>query len=146
MIFSKGRLVPSREQLEELHKQADESFCARSTQQFNQPATIPRLDGHVYCGDAVLLRLRNVEPHDDPWVSEGKDPRVRRAIFWLMSGNKSKDTRYNQLKCDSVWFGCGPKQTRMEVGDWVLFDDSKKHWVMSDHIWRGASWQLRRSK
>lgn len=146
MIHDKGNLRPSLEQVAHACRTADDSFCQKSKPEFN--VDIPKIDGFEYAGDAVLLRLRNVEPHNDPWVSNGNDPRVRRAVFWLLhiSGGKNQNRGYNQTKLDDVWLGCGKDKIKMRVGDWVLFDDSKDHWVMSDHIWRGASWQLRKER
>lgn len=147
MIFDHGKLMPSREQIAHAQKNADDSFCTSSCDDFN--LDIPDTGDWKIAGKGVLLRLRNVEPHDDPWVSDGKDPRARRALFWLISVSDRAGqgrTGFNQSKLDDVWFGCGGKQIKMHVGDWVLFDDSKKHWVMSDHFWRGASWQLRKQK
>lgn len=147
MIHDKGFLSITEAQRAEIMKNADESFCVRSSKGFNELK--PKIDGWEYAGDAVLLRLRNVEPHDDPWVSDGPDPRYRRALFWLMGESKRLKTgqaRFNQLRCDGIWFGCGKDQIKLKPGEWVLFDDSKKHWVMSDYIWRGASWQMRKSK
>lgn len=144
MIHDKGFVLPSKEQLAHVFKIADESFCSQANDDFH--STTPKIDGWERADNAVLLRLRNVEPHDDPWVSNcSSNPRVRRAIFWLLgTSNRLGQSPSNQMKLDSVWFGTGSKQIKMRAGDWVLFDDSKTHWVMSDHVWRGASWQLRK--
>lgn len=146
MIFKTGNFAPSLEQIKHANKHCDDSFCASSNDSFNR--SIPNTGEWKIAGKGILLRLRNVEPHDDPWVSNGSDPSVRRALFWLIHANGKAGQRkfFNQTKLNDVWFGCGKSQVKMKVGDWALFDDSKKHWVMSDHIWRGASWQLRKTK
>ena len=146
MIFETGHFIPSSEQVKHANKHGDDSFCASSNDSFNK--SIPDTGEWKIAGKGILLRLRNVEPHDDPWVSDGSDPRVRRALFWLIQvdGNNGQRKFSNQTNLKDVWFGCGKSQVKMQVGDWALFDDSKKHWVMSDHIWHGASWQLRKNK
>ena len=146
MIFETGHFDPSLEQVAHALKHSDDSFCVQSSEGFNK--SIPNTGEWKIVNKGILLRLRNVEPHDDPWVSDGSNPQVRRALFWLIhvSGRNVQRRFYNQTKVDDVWFGCGKSQIKMKVGDWALFDDSKKHWVMSDHIWRGASWQLRKNK
>ena len=84
---------------------------------------------------ALLLRLKNVEPHNDPWVGMGSEPRKRRAIFWLLNGGRSSNRRI-------VHFGCGGKIVTMRPGDFVVFNDARTHWVMSGRVWYGAAAQL----
>lgn len=137
MIHLTDRLLPTPEQLAHARKWADSSFCAASDEGFMR--NFPMFDGWQPADShATLLRLRNVEPHDDPWVARSKPPRVRRAIFWLLQGGFAHDERV-------IHFGCGGKIVKMRAGDFVVFDDSKTHWVMSDRVWRGAAIQLNKS-
>ena len=138
MILETGYLAPTLEQLKHLRKNADESFCATSSENFVK-ARFPSTVGWINAEDtATLLRLKNVEPHDDPWVSRGSEPKVRRAIFWLMDGGRS-------YSGEGVFFGCGRGVTRLKPGQFVVFNDKITHWVMSDRIWRGAAIQLRKA-
>lgn len=138
MIHHIGFMPPTKAQLVELRRWADESFCTNSTKEFMH--CFPSFDGWELAEDtATLLRLKNVEPHDDPWVSRGPAPRVRRALFWLMEGGGS-------YSGEGVFFGCGKAVKRLKPGDFVVFDDSKTHWVMSDRFWRGAAIQLVKAK
>lgn len=138
MILETGFLRPTREQLQHLHKNADESFCATSSENFIK-AGFPVFNGWVNAeGTATLLRLKNVEPHDDPWVSRGAEPKVRRAIFWLMEGGFT-------YSGEGVFFGCGRATRRIKPGEFVVFNDSTTHWVMSNKTWRGAAIQLRKA-
>lgn len=145
MICGTGNLMPHRLQLAHARKFADDSFCTSITDEFNN-LPIPKIEGFENSGSGVLLRLRNVEPHEDPWVENSSAPRARRALFWLMETSPlQRGSGFSQTRLGGVWFGCGDKQIKMQAGDWVLFNDAKKHWVMSDHIWRGASWQLQKA-
>ena len=138
MIHHLGFMPPSRAQLAELRKLADDSFCVTSTLEFMKPC-FPAVDGWVNAEDtATLLRLKNVEPHDDPWVSRGAEPKVRRSIFWLMEGGFT-------YSGEGVFFGCGRATRRIKPGEFVVFNDSTTHWVMSNKTWRGAAIQLRKA-
>ena len=138
MIFGTGFLKPTAEQLLHARKNADESFCAVSSEGFID-AGFPTIDGWSRAeATATLLRLKNVEPHDDPWVSMGAEPKSRRAIFWLLEGGRS-------YSGEGVFFGCGRDVLRLKPGEFVIFSDKVKHWVMSDRVWRGAAVQLRKA-
>lgn len=134
MIYLHGRLLPTAEQVAHARKWADGSFCVSSDLGFM--SNFPSFDGWKSAEErATLLCLKNVEPHEDPWVGMSKPPRVRRAIFWLLQGGFAHDDKV-------IHFGCGGKFAKMRAGDFVVFDDSKTHWVMSDRKWRGAAVQL----
>ena len=136
MIHHKGILVPTKAQLADIRKEADDSFCQNSSLGFMQP--FPVFDGWQLAEDkATLLALKNVEPHDDPWVSRGAEPKVRRALFWLLAGGIT----YNG---EGVVFGCGRATTRLRPGEFVIFNDKTPHWVMSNRKWFGAAIQLRK--
>ena len=136
MIIHTGFMPPSKQQLDQLRRLADESFCAISNEEFMR--IVPSFEGWQPAEvGATLLKLKNVEPHDDPWVGRGAQPRVRRAIFWLMHGGESYSGR-------GVYFGCGRHSVHLKPGEFVVFNDTVKHWVMSHKQWRGAAWQLRK--
>jgi mannose-6-phosphate isomerase-like protein (cupin superfamily) len=134
MIFATGRLKPERFQLEEARKNADGSFCVNYSEQFG--THFPVFEGFTPADSGILLKLKNVEPHEDPWVSRQKEPRARRSIFWLLEGGGQAG--YGSC----IHFGCGAKIIKMFPGDFVIFNDSKTHWVMSEKQWRGAAVQL----
>lgn len=139
MIHAIGHLKPTPEQVRHLRKWADDSFCSSSDEAFVQ-AGFPSFEGWVRPDDtALLLRLKNVEPHSDPWVARGPEPRARRALFWLMEGGGIN-------RQQGVFFGCGRSVKRLRPGDFVVFNDTSTHWVMSDRFWRGAAVQLRRAQ
>lgn len=128
MILACGNLTPLKQQLKELRVNADGSFVIPSSHEF--AAYFPIFRGFEQANNPLLLKLKNCEPHDDPWVGKGEEPNVRRSIFWLMD---------NSNYC---FFGCGEKHIKMHSGDFVVFDDSVVHWVMAEKQWRGASVQL----
>jgi len=41
--------------------------------------------------------------------------------------------------------GCGRATRRIKPGEFVVFNDSTTHWVMSNKTWRGAAIQLRKA-
>ncbi len=138
MIHLKSFLRPTREQIAHARKWADDSFTVTSDTAFMQP--FPGFDGWVSAEDtATLLALKNVEPHDDPWVSRGSEPKVRRALFWLLAGGMT-------YSGEGVVFGCGRETTRLRPGEFVVFNDKTPHWVMSNRKWFGAAIQLRKAQ
>jgi hypothetical protein len=135
MILLTGFLRPDRSQIDECRVKADGSFCTGSSKGFMK--NFPTFDGWVPAEEfATLLKLRNVEPHDDHFVGRGKEPRVRRAIFWLLEGGGQ------DILDQRLIFGCGRQHFKMKPGDFVVFNDKIDHWVMSQQMWRGAAVQL----
>lgn len=138
MILHKGFFAPSVTQLREIRKTADESFTQLSSHEFMK--FFPVFDGWQHAEEtATLLALKNVEPHDDPWVSRGAAPRMRRAIFWLLDGGET-------FSGSGVFFGCGRHSIHLKQGEFVVFNDSVNHWVMANKKWFGAAVQLRKVK
>ena len=138
MILTTGRLQPKTFQLDEARDRGDDSFCTCSSNAFMD--NFPSFEGWE-AGDTepILLKLKNVEPHSDVWVGKGSEPRTRRAIFWLLQGGETYSGQ-------GIFFGCGRKHIRMRHGDFVVFNDSISHWVMSNTKWYGAAIQLRKVK
>mgnify|MGYP001145119447 CR=1 FL=1 len=135
MIFTTGRLNPSKHHLLEARQKADSTFCVSASDEFMQD--FPTVLGWKPAGmTATLLKLKCVEPHDDPFVGGGEEPTVRRAIFWLLRGG---GIDYRQ----PLIFGCGAMSVKMRPGNYVVFDDTITHWVMSEKVWYGAALQLR---
>lgn len=140
MIFGTGFLKPTREQIDEVRVKSDDSFCVGSSESFM--ANFPSFEGFEPADQsAILLKLRNVEPHEDPWVANTSAPRSRRSIFWVLEGG-GQEGRFSW----PLIFGAGGKTLRMKPGDFVVFNDAKEHWVMSTKLWRGAAIQLRPRK
>jgi hypothetical protein len=144
MIYESAHHPVYSAQLAEAKAKADESFCTQSSEDFMIGA--PKITGYVPAmKDATLLKLRNVEPHDDPWVGyephpfypevHGADwsmdgPKNRRAVFWLLHAPKP------------IHIMCGNHFRKLRRGDYVVFDDSKLHCVIADAKWIGAAWQI----
>jgi hypothetical protein len=132
-----GHHEPLRRQINYLKRHADDSFCAH-LDLVRYPSfmdNVPSLSEGLYFDDTapMLLKLRNVEPHIDTWVGNHPIPTERLALFWLL---------WIKHWC---YFGVeGSKATCLKSGDFVVFDDSKEHYLMSSTQWVGVSWQLRR--
>jgi hypothetical protein len=134
MIYATGSHPLLKSQVQELMKRADDSFCVNSSDEFM--ISFPVVEGWEPAEmNATLLRLKCVEPHDDPFVGADEEPKVRRAIFWLVRGGGiGRNT--------PLIFGCGTESVTLNPGDYVVFDDSVDHWVMSEKVWYGAAIQL----
>ena len=144
MIFEQAHHRVHSAQLAEAKAKADESFCRQSSEDFMVGA--PKIIGYVPAmKDATLLKLRNVEPHDDPWVGyephpfypevHGIDwtmdgPKNRRAVFWLLHSPKP------------IHLVCGGQARCLKTGDYVVFNDSLMHCVLAERTWIGAAWQI----
>ena len=155
MIYHKGNLQPTKAQLAEIRRSADDSFCSSAEPSFmsNFPYVWPGSQRWSFDTDSpVLLKLKNVEPHDDPWAgrhksnfdfdnppagwNESGEPLERLAIFWVLTiANRPRHTSI-------IHFGCGSDFEKLKAGDFVVFDDRIPHWVMADMLWHGASIQL----
>lgn len=147
MIYESGFHAPSRRQIAHLREEADESFCQTPvSERFDY--NIPCPAGYAFDPKTVtLLTLKNVEPHDDPWVgaepySRGIDqpppgwahdgPVDRRAVFWVVHLPK-----YHEL-----FIQVGTMAKRMRAGSYVVFDDRVLHCVLSTRKWYGCAYQL----
>jgi hypothetical protein len=129
MILFKGNQKPRPWQLKEAVANADESFCTTASDDFAEQ--LPVVDNRVPQGFPILLKLKTVEPHSDPWVGYSDDEPIRPdrlAIFWLLKGDL----------CLQV----ANDYTRMQAGDFVLFNDALVHSVVATKTWLGAAWQL----
>lgn len=149
MIVHEGFQTATREQLVHARKRADESFCATASPVFDD-AGLPTFENWKPGCSTTLLKLANVEPHDDPWVGSHKDvldfnnppqgfnqfgePLERLAIFWLL---EVKSRLHDRIR-----FYTEGKWIQLKAGQFVVFDDSKTHAVMAESKWVGAAWQL----
>jgi hypothetical protein len=138
MILLTGSLTPTKAQLNMARAKADDTFCTIVDAEFM--SNFPSFEGFVVASAPILLKLKNVEPHNDPWVGNGAEPGVRRAIFWLLEGGGQSAFSLPLV------FGCGRKYHKMKPGDFVVFNDVVDHWVMSEKLWRGAAAQLTKVK
>lgn len=131
-MIERGHQKPTRAQLAELRKRADESFCTVCTDEFVknfpdaglQTAQLP-----------ILLKCKAVESHDDPWVGNScLEPSMedRRAIFWLMDTTQPFTLRCGEVAVD----------VEMVPGDYVVFNDAYPHSVLTNGLWRGATAQV----
>lgn len=148
MIYESGHQKPTSAQLAYVRSEADESFCSSASSEFDM--RIPCPTGYVFDPRTItLLTLKNVEPHDDPWVgadapgwNRGREdpppgwtydgPVNRRAMFWVVSL-----PRFQEL-----FLHVGTMAKRMRAGDWVMFDDRILHSVISNRKWYGCAYQL----
>jgi hypothetical protein len=147
MIYESGHHAPTRQQIAHVRDQADESFCQTPSGTFD--FNIPCPAGFSFDRSTVtLLTLKNVEPHDDPWVGatphwqRGSEepppgwtydgPVERRAMFWVVDLPKFHD----------MFLQVGLVAKRMRAGDWVMFDDRILHCVLSSRKWYGCAYQL----
>ena len=137
MIFDAGSLTPLKRQVALIKEYADESFCTNVPEDFGP---VPLIAGYTFCQrELTALSLKNVEPHDDPWVGDHQDddgedgPDGRRAMFWILKAP------------EDLFLQCGTMSSRMKSGSWVMFDDRILHGVYSTKKWFGLAWQLRPS-
>ncbi len=133
MIYASGSQQPSNEQLAYARKWADESFCTTVETEFM--VQVPTYKNMVPAQQAIVLKLKSVEPHDDTWQGKineaGEDgPPTRYAFFWLMKSAKP------------IHLMCGTHSRRLMPNDWVVFDDSVLHCVVADSVWYGSAWQI----
>lgn len=145
MIYHTGNFKHERHQLREIKTHADDSFCTSASIEFD--THIPAYSGWKMFG-SILLKLKNVEPHEDPWtgpttisvkrgVFHRSSPRARRAVFWVLDAGKNAK--------HGLWFGTeGSKPIKMKTNDYVVFDDRRLHWVIADNFWLGVSAQMRK--
>lgn len=131
-MIQRGHQKPTRAQLAEVRKRADDSFCTVCTDEFGaafpnagfKPAQLP-----------ILLKCKTVEEHDDPWVGNSRlEPSMkdRRAIFWLMDTKQPFTLRCGEAAVD----------VEMAPGDYVVFNDAHPHAVLTDGLWRGSTVQV----
>lgn len=148
MIYESGHLKPTRSQVTYLRVYADESFCETPDGRFDY--NIPCPEGYEFDESTVtLITLKNVEPHDDPWVgmdppgwNRGQEdpptgwtydgPVDRRAVFWVADLPRHQE----------LFLHVGTMAKRMRAGDWVIFDDRILHSVISNRKWYGCAYQL----
>ena len=117
-----------RTSLAEARKWADDSFCTSCSAGFM--SGVPTWEQRE-ADNAILLKAKNVEPHNDPWVGRTEEPLTadRRSIFWFLKG--------------SLIIQVANDYTSMSAGDFIVFNDSLVHSVQSKVTWLGAAWQLR---
>lgn len=136
MIEQTGILLPTKQQLKLIRASADESFCATCPDDFGD---IPIFAGFRRACALTALALKNVEPHNDPWVGDdsfhdGEDgPEHRRAVFWVL----------HLPKYEHLHVQVGNSAVRLSAGGWILFDDRLIHGVYSQKKWFGLAYQLR---
>lgn len=135
MILTSGSQAPSRLHIDEVRARGDSTFCYCASSEFMQD--FPRAGGWVHDQSAVLLAMRDVEEHTDPWTGMDDEPLGRAAIFWLLEGGGSPAFP------EGIVFCCGGRYLKMRPGDFVVFDDSVEHMVFSESLWRGAAVQLK---
>lgn len=132
MIYLTGKQQPTPQQKRIVRKIADDSFLRQVPEDFGpvpcaSDSWVPDLSS------MVALRMKCVDPHTDDWVGEGNKPRRYIAVFWVvdMSG------------FDDLWIQVGSAAQRMYVGDFIAFDDSVMHCVVTKNYWRGVAYQMR---
>lgn len=136
MIYQTQIVLPTPLLLREVRARADESFCTVASQDFMSkiPQVVHRGVQYRSAQNAILLKMNNVEPHDDPWVGKYEEELdERRAVFWLMTCPPSANIHFWNEGSDPI---------KLQAGSLVLFDDSKLHLLMSNRRWYGAAWQL----
>lgn len=136
MIYETGVCRPTRRQVQLIRSCADDSFCQTAPADFGD---VPLPSGYAFePRELTALSLKNVEPHNDPWVGalrqgDGIDgPEGRRALFWLLSDPKVP-----------LYLQVGTMSHTLYRGGWVLFDDRILHGVYCSRKWFGLSYQLR---
>lgn len=136
MIYKFGTLKPTKAQLAEARRRAVmHEFCNVASEDFNYFCPEMRIYGEdTSFQETILLKNKNVQPHTDPWVGSGllTDGTIQRNIFWLM--HSPSDT--------PIYLQVGNDARKMYPGDWVIFDDSTMHSVVSDITWIGAATQI----
>ena len=127
-----GRHEPTKYQKWYLWQKADDSFEQKADMaKFGHNLPSAPLGYKMDTTDTLILKCKNVEPHTDSWSGESRPPCVRRSLFWLVDCKQHIYfglRRYNAIK--------------MKQGQYVVFDDTVEHYVMSDKLWVGCAWQL----
>ena len=124
--------VPTVAQRKYLRKWADNSFCVTAPDDFG----VPEVRGYKPDpGTITALSLKNVQPHDDPWVGKQPEPEGddRRSVFWLV------DFPENEI----LYLQVGTEFKAMRRYEYVVFDDSVLHSVQANRKWWGVAYQLR---
>jgi hypothetical protein len=130
VIYLRGYHRPLKSQVEEAQKYGDDEFTTLASKDFT--SNLPKIEDREPDQNAILLKLRHVEPHDDPWVSNGEEPTQpdRRAVFWLLKGDLHLQV------ANSYW--------HMHAGDFAVFNDALVHSVVATRQWLGSAWQLKK--
>ena len=125
-ILKRGYQKPSKSIVELTMKYADDSFMSG----FQTDEKLPGHDEfHLHLNTLVALKCKNVEPHSDEWM--GADDILNHwAIFWLV-----------QTRAPWIYIQVGDAYERLKLGDYVVFQDSVTHCVVSDRVWRGIAYQ-----
>lgn len=135
-MYPSGTLKPTKAQLAEARRRAVmHEFCNVASEEFNYFCPEMRIYGEsTHFHETVLLKSKSVQPHTDPWLGSGllADCNTQRNIFWLM----------HSLSGSPIYLQVGNDARKMYPGDWVVFDDSVMHSVVSDVTWLGAATQV----
>ena len=136
MLIASGNLKPSKEQIARIKGLATNDFTRIVSAEFFQPTLDMMLYGEKHTefeSNATLVKGKNISPHTDPWCGKYPEPIERRNLFWL-----AKYPRDRYLE-----FYYGNDSCRMTGGDWVIFDDSIVHSLISKYTWYGMILELR---
>ncbi len=133
-----GNKLATPDMIRLLRERADDTFMQTTRHKdFNDKKLIPSLpDGLCFADEhPMILKIGNVYPHTDPWCGVGT-PGIRRSLFWLLEIEEDGSEM-------TVFFGVeGHKAVQLKNGDYVIFDDSKEHFVIAESMWVGCAWQL----
>lgn len=131
-----GWWQPTTYQVETAWRRGDNSFTRPTDERFDADRPIPwGAGGRLWTSyphqHGALLKMKCVEPHQDPWIGADADYCGEQlSMFWLLRAG------------GDVWFSVvGHEPVKMTPGHFVLFDDSVTHHVMSERLWAGVSWQ-----
>ena len=132
MIYETGFQKPTAKQKQIAIKRADASFTEGVPWDFGDLPTGSKWLATTDTG--ILLKMRNVEPHVDPWLSSAREPaeRKRSALFWVI----------DLPSFERIHFQCGGQKASLRRGDYVVFNDSIMHCVVAERVWKGCAYQL----
>jgi len=128
MIYSTGYQLPTTRQNAHVKNRADGTFASQ-IKDWTIFDNVPGCEiGEIE--SAIALKAKCVEPHTDPWVGYGDEPKKYLSVFWLI---KSSSGLIIQVGNDAK---------RLLAGEFIVFDDRVMHSVVSKNTWYGMAYQI----
>jgi hypothetical protein len=129
----RGSLAATKQMIWHASQNGTKDFARLATlPQFWNPTLVPPIPkGYVYDEESpLLIKAQNIEPHVDTWDTSGR-PANNRSLFWLLKTRSHVHVGVH-----------GQPAVKLLPNDYLIFDDSKEHWLMANHTWVGVIWKL----